>query len=104
MQGRKADDNIEENRRTAGEQVQSIKIKLYFTCVWFPFPNQIPKPIPGFQDRTDHISSNFNTLQTTPQDKLSNYFSQDIPPSGISALPSSTPSPFPGAKQSPDTT
>lgn len=62
MQGRKAeDDNIEENLRTSGEQVQSIKIKLYFTCVWFPFPNQISKPIPGFQDRTDHVSSNFNT-------------------------------------------
>lgn len=62
MWGRKAEnDNIEKNLRTAGEQVQSIKIKLYFACVWFPFPNQIPKPIPGFQDGTDHVSSNSNT-------------------------------------------
>lgn len=55
-------------------------------------------------EQTTSLAILTHHLQTAPQDKLFNYFSQAIPSPGISALPSSTPSPSPGAKQSSDTT
>lgn len=107
-QGNKQDrkdenDNTEEDLRTVGEHVESIKIKLHFTCFHFQIKYQ-NKVLAFKTELTMSPAILIHRLQTTPQDKLFNYSSKVIPSSGISALPSYSPSPFPGVKQSPDTT
>lgn len=77
--------------------------------MWFPFPNKIPKPIPVFLGRTDHLSSDFNTLSLTQHLQTVPWAnSSGIPPKPFLHLASercpSVPCPFPGAGQSPDTT
>lgn len=77
--------------------------------MWFPFPNKIPKPIPVFLGRTDHLSSDFNTLSLTQHLQTVPWAnSSGIPPKPFLHLASercpSVPCPFPGAEQSPDTT